>query len=327
MNNRRKFLVALGIGAFGAPWVSLAQQQRVYRIGYLANSNRGSTTFTAFVRALEELGWTEGRNIEISYRTSGGRDEAFSAAAAEFVHEKVDIIVTTGSSSTKAAIGATDRIPIVFGSAANPVEQKFVESLARPGGNVTGLALLIQEVGPKRLQLLKEILPRARRFARLYSSTNLVAMQPALMREYDAAARTLGITLNHMAVQRPEEIETVMAAAAKRRVDGVIVEPEAIFVPNRARIAALGLKHRLPLMCADGRYAEAGALASYGENFPSRYRRAAALVDKILRGTRPAEIPVEQPTNFELVINLQTAKVFGVRIPHSVLLRADRTIE
>jgi putative ABC transport system substrate-binding protein len=329
MMTRRKLLIALGAGALAAPLVSFAQQQKVYRIGYLANQRdprASSTSFKAFVGALQELGWIEGKNIEIQIRSSGGRDEWFPNLAAEFVRENVDVIVTTGAASTRAAKAATDRIPIVFGSTANPVEQRFVASLAKPGGNVTGLALLVQELGPKRLQLLKEILPRATRFAHLYHASS-ITLQPAITGGDDSAARALGITLQLIPVTGVDDIEAAFAAAARSRVDAITVKADAVFVVNRDRIAALARKHRLPMMCADGRFTEAGALVSYGENFASRYRRAAALVDKILRGAKPADIPVEQPVIFELVVNLKTAKALGMTIPESILLQADRVIK
>lgn len=300
----------------------------MFRIGYLANDpDRSSPTFQAFAGAMRELGWIEGTNLEIRYYSSGGRDDLFPGIAQQAVRESVDLIMTTGSGSTRAAIAATDRIPIVFGSAANPVEQKFVASLSRPGGNVTGLALLVRELGPKRMELLKEILPRARRFARLYQAKSIDAIQPSIIKADDAAARALGVALEHVAIAGVDQIEAAFAAAARGGVDALHVSAAALFVVNRAWIGRLGLAHRLPMMCADSRFAEAGALASYGENFLARYRRAAFLVDKILRGAKPADMPVEQPDIFELVLNLKTAAALGVTIPAQMRLRADRNIE
>lgn len=324
---RRKLLIALGAGALAAPLARIAQGQKVYRIGYLANDpDRSSPTFQAFAGAMRQLGWTEGANLEIRYYSSGGRDELFVGIAAQTVRENVDLIVTTGSASTRAAIGATDRIPIVFGSAANPVEQKFVASLARPGGNVTGLALLVQELGPKRMQLLKGILPRAKRFARLYQAKSIAAIQPAIIRVDNEAARELGVLLEHIPIAGLDGVEPAFAAAARGAVDALHVTAAALFVVNRGWIAKLALEHRLPVMGPDSRFTEAGTLASYGENFAARYRRAASLVDKILRGARPAELPVEQPELFELVLNLQTAKALNVTIPEPILLQANRVI-
>jgi putative tryptophan/tyrosine transport system substrate-binding protein len=309
-----------------APLAGVAQQQKVYTIGYLANDpdpRKSSSSFKAFIDALHELGWVEGQNIEIRVRSSGGRDEMFPGLAAEFVREKVDIIVTTGSGSTRAAKAATTSIPIVFGSAANPVEQKFVDSLARPGGNVTGLAILVQELGPKRMEVLKEMVPRATRFARFFSRTNIVRLQPAIMTEYDAAARALGVTVQHVSVAKPEDIEPAFAAAASSQIDAVIVEADAVLVVNRAKVAELALKHRLPLMGPDGRFVQVGALASYGENFASRYRSAGFLVDKILRGAKPADLPVEISSVFEMGVNLKTAKALNLAIPNSIRVQAN----
>jgi putative ABC transport system substrate-binding protein len=324
MISRRRLVAALGAGALSVPLSTLGQHAKVYRIGYLANDpDRASPTFQAFAGALLELGWSEGKNIEILYLTSAGRDELFPSFAAKSVNENVDVIVTTGSASTRAAMAATATIPIVFGSAANPVEQKFVASLARPGGNVTGLALFVQELASKRLQLLKQILPRATRFARLYQASNIVAIQPAITREYDSAAQKLGVTVQHIPVTGLEDIETAFVTAARDQFDAVTLLADALLVVHRGFIAKRALAHRLPMMCPDGRFVEAGGLVSYGENFASRYRRAAFLVDKILRGTKPADIPVEQPQVFELVVNVTTAKTLGVEIPEPILLQAQ----
>ena len=305
-----------------APFADFAQQERIYRVGYLANDpDRASPTFQAFVGALRQLGWIEGKNIDIRYLTSNGRDERFAELAAAVVRDKVDVIVTTGSGSTRAAKAATSSIPIVFGTAANPVEQKFVASLSHPGGNVTGLAILVQELGPKRLQLIKQMLPHATRIAFLHQQNT----QPGTAD--DATARSLGVTLLHIPTATVDDIDAAFAKAASSRVDAVAVKGDAMFVVNRDRIAALALKHRLPMMCADGRFVEAGALASYGENFASRYRRAAYYVDKILRGTKPADLPVEQPMVFELVVNLKTSAALGITVPQPILLQADRLIK
>lgn len=322
---RRTFVLSGAALALGAAFAARAQP-KIYRIGYLANDpdpRKFSRPFKAFVEALQEAGWTEGKNIELLIRSSAGRDEMFAQFAAELVRERVDVIVTTGSPSTRAAKAATDRIPIVFGSAANPVEQNFVESLARPGGNVTGLAILVQELGPKRMGLLKEILPRAKRFGRLFSRTSIVRLQPKIMEEYDAGARSLGITLQHVSVAGPDEIEPALGAVAASGVDGIVVEADPALVVNRDKVAALALMHRMPMIGPDARFAEAGALASYGENFPSRYRAAGFLVDKILRGAKPADLPVEISSTFELGINLKSAKALGISVPPSILVQAN----
>ncbi|MEO7726783.1 MAG: ABC transporter substrate-binding protein [Burkholderiales bacterium] len=311
------------------PFHSFGQGLKVYRIGYLANQlspRTSSNSFKAFVGALQELGWTEGKNIEIRVRSSGGRDELFADYAAEFVRENVDVIVTTGSASTQAAKAVTSSIPIVFGSIANPVEQKVIASLARPGGNVTGMAIMAQELGPKRLQLLKEIQPGASRAVRLYSASGMIKLEPILIDAYNTAGHALGVTLDHIPVTEFWEFEAALVAAKRNRIDAIIVEADAIFVVNRFRVAALALKYRLPMMCGDVRFVEAGALVAYSENFPSRYRRAAFFVDKILRGAKPADLPVELATGFELAVNLTTARTLEITIPESVRLMVNRTI-
>jgi putative tryptophan/tyrosine transport system substrate-binding protein len=319
--------LALGAAVLGRLPAVFAQAQKVHRVAYLSiDPGRGNPLFQAFRAGMRELGWAEGTNIEYRFHASGGRDEVFAGMAAEVVRANVDLIVTVNSGSTKAAIQATDRIPIVFGSAANPVEQKFVASLARPGGNVTGLALLVQELGPKRLQLLKEMLPRATRFARLYQTTSIAAIQPAIIKVDDAAARALGVTLEHVPVAGIDGVESAFAGMARGGIEGVHVTAAPLFVVNRAWLAKLALDHRLALICPDSRFADAGALSSYGEDQVARFRALSVLVDKVLRGTRPAELPVEQPTVFELVLNLVTAGAMKITIPTPVLLQARRLI-
>lgn len=326
MLSRRAFLALIGAGAL-IPGPLLAQQKRVRRIGYLANDpNRDSPTFQAFIGGLRELGWAEGKNLEIHYLTSGGRDELFPSLATAALRLDSDVIVTTGSPSTAAARKATDKIPIVFGSAGNPVEQKFVSSLARPGGNITGLALLVQELGPKQLEYIKVALPHATNVARLFDPGSLASRQPAIMAEEDAAAEKLGMSLQHIPIKNLEQIDGAFEWAARHRMHAVRVTAASVFVVNRALVAKLALHHRVPLMGPDARFAEAGALLSYGENFSARYRRAAFMVDKILRGTKPAEIPVEQPEEFELAVNVATAKALGVAMPH-FLLQVARVVK
>lgn len=329
MISRRIFLRALAAGALTTPLSSFAQRRTVYRIGYLANDSdprRESPTFKALMSALKELGWVEGTNIEMRTWSSGGSIERFPQLASEIVRDKVDVIVTGGSAATRAAQAATDTIPIVFASAADPVVDGFVATLSRPGANVTGLALAVQDLGPKRLQLLKEMLPRATRFVRLYQTATIGRIQPSIISEDDAAARRLGVGLEHLPVFDMNGVKAAFKST-RGRIDAIIVTGAGLFVATRREIAKLAIDERLPTMCADGRFAEAGALASYGEDFPSRYRRVALLVDKILRGAHPANMPVEQSSIFELVVNLKTAKAIGTAIPEQVLLQADRIIK
>jgi ABC-type uncharacterized transport system substrate-binding protein len=327
MTGRREVLFAFGAGALAAPFAGFAQAQKIYRVAYLSiDPDRKNPLFQAFRGAMRKLGWIEGTNVEYRFHASGGRDELFAGIAGEVVRANVDVIVTVNSGSTKAAMQASERIPIVFGSAANPVEQKFVASLARPGGNVTGLALLVQELGPKRMQLLKEMLPHARRFARLYQASSIAAIQPAIMSVDDAAARALDVTLEHIPVAAADGIESAISALARNGINAINVTAAPLFVVNRAWLAKLALEHRLPMMCPDSRFVEAGALVSYGEDQVARFGALATLVDKVLRGAKPADLPVEQPTTFELALNLKTAKAMNLSVPDSVLLQASRLI-
>jgi putative tryptophan/tyrosine transport system substrate-binding protein len=326
---RRRSMLALTALFLSAPFAAIAQQQKIYRIGYLAadpNVKTASQTFRAFVDGLQKLGWVEGKNIELRIKTSSGRTERYPELAAELVRENVDVIVATGSASIRAAKAATDRIPIVFGSAANPVEQKFVGSLARPGGNVTGLATLREQVASKRLQLLKEIVPKASRVARLYSPTNMVGLHDAITQEYKVAATALGLDVHSVPVTHVEQIDAAFAAAVRNGANAVIVEPEPIFTVDRRAVAALALKHRLPLMSGDLRLVEAGALAAYSPDFVAQYARAAFYVDRILRGANPADLPVELPTAFSFALNMKTAAALSLALPESVVIQADRLI-
>ena len=328
MNRRRLVLQALGAAALAGAYPVVAQRPRVVRIAYLSNDpSREQPTFRGFESGLRDLGWIEGKNIEILFRTADGDDSRYPHLAADIVREGVDVIVTTGSPATKAARAATDRIPIVFGSAANPVEQKFVTSLARPGGNITGLALLVQELGPKRLQMLKEMLPQATRFARFYDSTSIAQIQPRIIAEEESAAHALGITVRQIAVTTRDDIGPAMAEAARSGVQAMHVTAATLFVVRRKEVCEHALENRMPILGPDGRFADVGALASYGENFAQRYRRAAGLVDKILKGTKPGEIPVEQPATLEFVVNLRTANALKVTIPQAVMVQAERVVK
>ena len=329
MATRRQVVFALGTGALVAPFATLAAQQQIVRIGYLANvldPAAPSPLYQAFTARLRELGWIEGKNFEILIKSSGDNPLQFPNLARQLVQENVDLIMSGSLAATRAAKAATQTIPIVFGSADNPVEQGLVASLRRPGGNVTGLATIVQELGPKRLELLKEILPRATAFARLYQSTsNVAAAHELSMKQHDAAARAIGIKLEHIAVSDRNDIQQAFATA-RNRIDAFFVKTDGFLLRNRAYIAELGVQHRLPILGGDDRFAEAGALLSYGENFLALYRRAGDLVHKILKeGAKPADLPVEQATP-ELVVNLNTARQIGITVPTSVLVLAKRTI-
>jgi ABC-type uncharacterized transport system substrate-binding protein len=326
---RRQVLFAFGIAALPASRYGLAQSHKAPRVGYVVSDSdprASATTFVAFAEALRERGWIEGKNLDLRVRSSHGNDALFPQIMSDLLREQVNVIVTAGSPATRAAKAATDSVAIVFTSAADPIGQKFVASFGRPGANVTGLALQSQEVGAKRVQLLKEMLPHARRFVRLYQASTM-PNQTASIAVHDAAARSMGVAIEHVAVADMDGLDQALAAAVRDRTDAVMLTAGGLFVGNRKAVAELALHHRLPAMCPDARFAEAGALVSYGENMSARYRRAAVLVDKILRGAKPADIPVEQTAIFELVVNLETARQLGKSIAEPFLLQADRLLK
>jgi putative tryptophan/tyrosine transport system substrate-binding protein len=323
---RRDFLVTLGGAA--ATWSLAAHAQQVARlpvIGFLGtNTAQAQSRWTAaFVQRLRELGWTEDRTVVIEYRWAEGRNERFFELATELVRLKVDVIVTSGTAVT-AAKQATSIVPIVFAVATDPVGSGFVESLARPGGNVTGLSLQQSDIAGKRLELLHNIIPNLGRLAII---ANLgVPGSVGEMREVQGMAPTLGLDVITLGIRQPTEIATAFDAL-KDRAQALYVVNDSLTVTNRTLINTLALAARLPTMHGSREQVEAGGLISYGANFPDLFRRAADFVDKILRGAKPSEIPVEQPTQFELVINLRAAKALGLDIPPSLLARADEVIE
>jgi putative tryptophan/tyrosine transport system substrate-binding protein len=305
------------------------QPKKVPRIGYLSGVDpaRESARSETFRLALRELGYIEGQNIAIEYRYAEGKRDRNPELAAELVRLKVDIIVgPSGSAPIWAAKNATKTIPIVMMAlAADPVEAGFIESLARPGGNVTGLTILSRELGGKRLELLKEAVPKLDRVAVLD-----VPAAPSTAREVKedllAAARALGVTIRFWEVREAGGFERIFAALSKQHPDGLYVAPGPLMVANEKRIAGFALKNRLPSVYSNSEAVDAGGLMYYGADLAASYRRAAYFVDRILKGAKPADLPVEQPTKFELVINLKTAKQIGLTIPQKVLARADRVI-
>jgi putative ABC transport system substrate-binding protein len=272
---------------------------------------------------LSELGWTDSRTIAIVYRWADGHPERFTEIAAEFVRQKVDVIVTAGT-AIGAAKQATSIIPIVFAVATEPVSTGFITSLARPGGNVTGLSMQSTELAGKRLGFLGELVPGLRRLAILGHGVNPAVVLE--MGEVQAAARALGLEVVTLEVQRAEDIALAFEAL-RDRADGLYVCTDAFIAANRVRIVILTLTARMPTIYGEQGHVESGGLISYGANLPDLFRRAADYVDKILRGAKPADLPVEQPTKFDLVINLITAKALGVEVPPSLLARADEVIE
>jgi putative tryptophan/tyrosine transport system substrate-binding protein len=323
---RRGFIAVLG-GAVTWPLGAGAQQPgRLPTIGFLGPlaSSAMSQWTAAFVQRLRELGWIEGRTVEIEYRWGEGRSERFPEIMAEFVRLKVSVIVTGGTAAVIAAKQATSVIPIVFGSVADPIGTGLVASLARPGGNVTGLSNQSADLPGKRLELLREVVPDLRRVAIMANISN--PSNVLEMSEGQAAARTLGLGVVKLEIRRAEDIVPALDSL-KAHADALYVVTDALVNTNRVRINTLALGARLPTMLGEKGYVESGGLMSYGPNFPDLYRRAADYVDRILRGAKPGDLPVEQPTKFELMINLTTAKALSLTIPESFLLRADKVIE
>ncbi len=321
------YCLALGAMLLALSFPAQAQQpKKVPRIGVLGSTTRssGAARIEAFRQGLRELGYVEGKNIVIEYRYAEGKTERFPDLAAELVRLKVDVIVTSGAGSTRPAKEATVTIPIVMAQGPDPVGSGFVASLARPGGNITGLSAMAPEISGKRLELLKEIVPKLSRVAVLGTSTTPGNAQ--LLREVELAAGAFKVQLQYLDVLDPRDIETAFREATKGRAGAVLTLSSSILFSHRTQIADLALKSRLPAVYSTSEYMEAGGLMSYGANFPDLARRAATYVDKILKGAKPADLPVEQPMKFELVINLKAAKQIGLTIPPNVLARADKVI-
>jgi ABC-type uncharacterized transport system substrate-binding protein len=324
---RRRFLATLLGSAAAWPLAARAQQAaKLPTIGFLASGTPSSHSLwvATFAERLSELGWIEGRTVAIEVRWAEGRSDHAAEIAVEFVRLKVDVIVATGTPTTVATKQATAVIPIVFVGPADPVANNLVASLARPGGNITGLSSQQTDTAAKRLELLREFVPGLRRLAILVNVENPSTVLE--MGEVQAAARTLGFEAVTLEIRQAEDIAPAFEAL-KGRADALYVPTDLLAITNRIRINTLALGARLPTMYGFREPVAAGGLMSYGVNFPDLFRRAADIVDKILRGAKPADIPVEQPTKFDLVINLTTAKTLGLTIPELFLLRADEVIE
>jgi putative ABC transport system substrate-binding protein len=324
---RRDFITLLGGAAAAWPVAAKAQQPgKLPTLGFLGSNTPATQSpwTVAFAHRLRELGWIEGRTVAIEYRWTEGRSERAAEIAAELVRLNVDVIFTSGTASVAAARRATSIIPIVFAAAADPVGAGLVASLAKPGGNVTGLSVQQPDLAGKRLEILREVVPGLRRLAIL---ANVGAPGSMLdLTEVLASARTLDLGVARIEVQRAEDIAPAFDVV-RGRADALYVVSDPLMTVHRLRINTLALGARLPTMHALREYVEAAGLMSYGPNFPDLFRRAAELVDRILRGAKPGDIPVAQPIKFDLVINLTTAKALGLDIPPSLLARADEVIE
>ena len=310
--------------------VSIAQAQqpkKIPRIGYLTlgSSSPRSANEEAFRDGLHQLGYIEGQNVHVEYRYAAGEVGRLPELAAELVSLNLNVILAANTQSIDATRRATKTIPIVFPLTFDPVASGFVASLARPGGNLTGLTTLNQEVAGKRVELLKEVMPRISRVAVLRDPTNSGSL--FALKETEAAANQLGIRLHILEVRSADELEGAIQAATRERAGSLIVIPDNLFVRRKGQIVDLVMKSRLPTMFGESESVEAGGLMYYGANLPDLFRRAATYVDKILKGANPADLPVEQPTKFEFIINLKAAKQIGLTIPQSVLYRADKIIK
>ena len=323
---RTVWLISLAVGLLWAPLAGQVQPPaKVGQIGFLLRGSPQAENLGAFRQGLRELGYVEGQNIAIQQRSAYGMHDRLPSLAAELVRLKVDVIVVDGTLTAIAAKAATPTVPIVFTLAGDPVGSGLVASLAQPGGNVTGLSNVAAELGGKQLQLLKEAVPAVSRVAVLYNPLN-PATTP-MLRGTEEAARSFAVQLQALKVRTPNELASAFPAMVRGRADALVVLPDALFITEQAQLLTLAAKNRLPAMYQQREIVEAGGLMSYGPNFPAQFRRAATFVDRILKGTKPADLPVEQPTKFELVINLKSAKALRLTIPQSVLARADQFIE
>jgi len=329
---RREFITLLGGTAAAWPLVARAQQLKVPRIGYLLTGSLESPDarlgLDAFRQGLQERGYLEGQNIVIEFRAANGEIERFPALATELVRLKVDVIVAANTPAARAVQQATTTIPIVVPVMGDPVRDRLVASLGQPGGNITGLTFLGPELVPKRLALLKQALPTVSRVAALwhpgaYGERTMSNM----MKETEAAARTLGVHLGLVAVQSPDELDRAFSTIGGERADALIVFPSPMLFLERRRIVDLAARLRLPSMAMGREFVELGGLMSYGASITDLSRRGAIYVDKILKGAKPGDLPVEQPTKFELLVNLKTARELGLTIPREFLLLADEVFE
>ena len=328
MINRRKLLVALGASAFAGPLASVAQRlPALRRIAYFTAGavNANTQEIEAFVKGMHELGYVEGKNIKLELRGADGNPTRLPQIATELVRLPVEVIVTGGPQSTSAAKRADPKVAVVMTNDTDPVGSGVIASLSRPGGNVTGLTNISSEVSPKRLELLKETIPSLTRVA-VFGNAAIPGNMQA-MKSTEEAARKFGITLQYLEVKARNDIETAFRAAAKEHAQALVVLQNFVITNHSAHFREFVEKARLPTIVSNQRIVGAGGLMYYGPSVTAQYQRAAIFVDKILKGARPADLPVEQPTKFELVVNVKVAKALGIKLPSSILVRADRVIE
>ena len=325
---RREFIALVGGAAAAWPLAARAQQAgKVYRIGILemTSATLNAANVYALRAGLQQLGYVEGQNLVIEYRSADGRDDRFPGLARELLALKVDVIVTRGTPAAIAAKNATSTIPVVMAASGDPVGTGLVTSLSRPGGNITGLSAIVGELAPKRLELVREIVPALGRIAVLANMSN-----DAIRRDWgeiETAARSLGVQSQLLDLRKSDALGPMFDDATARRVDALVVVIDDITLTNQQRIVDLAMRHRLPAIYSAREFVDAGGLMSYGVSYPDLYRRAATYVDKILKGNKPDDLPVEQPTKLELVINLKTARALGLTVPQTLLVAADELIE
>jgi putative ABC transport system substrate-binding protein len=320
--DRRTFILGIASDLAMLPLTCIAQaQDKVWRIGMLETTSPtlNAANLDAFRQRLRELGYHEGRNLIIEYRSSDGRGERFPSLVAELIAMKVDLIVARGSIATKAAKAATDAIPVVMATAGEPL--LFVSSLSHPGGNITGVSSVTVDLEAKRFGLLRELLPGMARVAVFYNMSN--PANPPQWKAVEAAARSVGVHPELIDVRKADDLEAAFIAASRQRADGIVMGQDGLFQANRKMVADLAAKHRLPAIYRSMESIEAGGLIAYGPNYPDLYRQTANYVDKIFRGAKPGDLPIEQPAKFDLIINLKAAKAMGLEIPQPLLLRAD----
>ena len=330
MNKRRKLVFALGAGAVGVTFTSFSQQQgKVWRVGFLAQRHLdfldSDFSYGPFRQGMRELGYVEGKNLVMEWRSAEGKSELLPGLAAELVRLNVDALAASGTPATVAAQKATTTIPIIMIAVADPVANGLVKSLARPGGNTTGNSGVFADLGPTLLEILFDMVPKLSSVAILKNPSN--PGQDTMLKNIQPAAQKFGVKILPVEARTPQDIEQAFSTMAREKSGAVIVLQNPLFQQQKSQIVKLAAEHRLPTTTMYREYVEAGGLMSYGANLKSIYRRAASYVDKVLKGAKPGDIPVEQPTLFELVINVKTAKALGLKIPNSILVRADKVIE
>jgi putative ABC transport system substrate-binding protein len=322
---RRMVMALLGGAAAWSPLAARAQQ-RTYRIGVLETVplDQNAACFGALRKGLSDLGYVEGRNLAFEYRSADGRPAQFPALAAQLIERRVDLLVTRGTPAVMAAKNVTSTIPVVMAASGEPIGTGVVGGLARPGGNVTGLSAFTVELFAKRLELLKEAVPGITRIALLHNPDNPVVA--AQWQQMKAATQSMGVGALMLDARKVEDLDLAFDTAAAQRVSAVVVGNDTVLFSNRRRVVELAAKQRLPAMYLAREFVDSGGLMTYAVNYPDLYRRAATFVDKIFKGSKPSDLPIEQPTKFELVVNLNAAKAIGLTIPESFLLRADEVI-